>query len=151
MVHGTIGRMRRKSGLETAAHRDGTSQSLLQLGSLLMEFPFVRKYSTRYEEQQGPRRSRNGIGSRHAFFLRICIFAITFYDGATSRGCAHADLQESRSGRLHTPINSDAALEFVHTPPTLRILVAKRMFAPLPALLRTASRGRAHASDEHTT
>ena len=125
MVHGTIGRMRRKSGLETAAHRDGTSQSLLQLGSLLMEFPFVRKYSTRYEEQQGPRRSH-------------------FYDGATSRGCAHADLQESRSGRLHTPINSDAALEFVHTPPTLRILVGKKNGrSPTSATQNRLSRSRA--------
>lgn len=64
MVNGTFGRMRRKSGLETAAHRDGTSQSLLQLGSLLMEFPFVRN-NTRNEEQQGPRRPRNGCNSPH--------------------------------------------------------------------------------------
>jgi hypothetical protein len=56
--------MRRKSGLETAAHRDGTSQSLLQLGSLLMEFPFVRN-NTRNEEQQGPRRPRTGSNSPH--------------------------------------------------------------------------------------
>lgn len=92
MVHGTFGRMRRKSGLETAAHRDGTSQSLLQLGSLLMEFPFVRN-NTRNEEQQGPRRPRTGSNSPHgvkvadvSLFIHKVKPTIRFYKNAVRVG-----------------------------------------------------------------